>query len=124
MTKAQAIHQFWSSFGLTAYDENTVPTGTDSPAMPYITYGVATDSLGNTVQLSGSLWYKSTSWLDISAKAEEISAYLGVGGQVLALDDGYMWVVRGTPFAQRMADDSDDSIRRIYINLQAEFLTV
>ena len=31
MTKAAAIYQFWSSFGLTAYEANTVPTDVASP---------------------------------------------------------------------------------------------
>ena len=31
MTKSAAIYQFWSSFGLTAYEENTVPTDADFP---------------------------------------------------------------------------------------------
>lgn len=123
MDKAQSIHSFWSGFGLSAYDENTVPTGKDAPDTPYITYSVATDSLGNAVQLSGSLWYRSTSWAEISKKADEISEYIGVGGKVLKLDSGYVWIVRGQPFAQRMSDNSDETVRRIYINLQAEFLT-
>lgn len=123
MDKAQSIHSFWSGFGLSAYDENTVPTGKDAPNMPYVTYSVTTDSLGSVVQLSGSLWYRSTSWAEISKKADEISEYIGVGGKVLKLDSGYVWVVRGQPFAQRMSDNSDETVRRIYINLQAEFLT-
>lgn len=123
MDKAQSIHSFWSGFGLSAYDENTVPTGKNAPNMPYVTYSVTTDSLGSVVQLSGSLWYKSTSWAEISKKADEISEYIGVGGKVLKLDSGYVWVVRGQPFAQRMSDGSDEMVRRVYINLQAEFLT-
>lgn len=123
MDKAQSIHSFWSGFGLPAYDENTVPTGKNAPNMPYITYPVTTDSLGSVVQLSGSLWYRSTSWAEISKKADEISEYIGVGGKVLKLDSGYVWIVRGQPFAQRMSDNSDEMVRRIYINLQAEFLT-
>ena len=35
MDKQQAIHGFWSSFGITAYDENSVP---DDAELPYITY--------------------------------------------------------------------------------------
>lgn len=122
MDKAQSIHSFWSSFGIPAYDENTVPTGEGAPSTPYITYSVTTDSMGNVVQLNGSLWYKSTSWAEISKKADEISKYIGAGGKIIELDHGYVWIVRGTPFSQRMSDDND-SIRRIYVNLQAEFLT-
>ena len=121
MTKAQALHEFWASFGLPAYDENTVPIDAQ---IPRITYSVSTDSFENTLFLSANLWYKSTSWKEISEKAEEIAERIGVNGYTIkAIDNGYLWIVKGTPFAQRMSDPSDDSIRRIYINIIAEFLT-
>lgn len=118
--KAQAIDQFWNSFGLPAYDENTVP---QNAIMPRITYNVMTGSLGDVISMSASLWYKSSSWKDISLKAEEIEKRLGLhGGELIDLEDGKLWIVKGVPFLQRMSDP-DDSIRRIYINVQAEFLT-
>lgn len=119
MDKAQAIHSFWSSFELTAYDENTVD---EDAEMPYITYSVSTDSLDEPVTLYGSLWYKSTSWEEISKKVEEIAEYIDEASPI-KLDKGYLWVMKGTPFAQRMSDPSSDLIRRIYINVDAEFLT-
>lgn len=122
MDKAQAIHNFWSKFG-TAYDENSVPTGSDAPDFPYITYSVSTDSLGNDISLHGSLWYRSTSWAAISKKAEEIERYLYEHSQPIKIDGGYLWLKRGSPFAQRMSDPNDDMIRRVYINITAEFLT-
>lgn len=125
MTKAAALQQFWSGFGLDAYEESAVPTGDDSPEMPYITYSVATDSFsGGGVMLSASLWYRSTSWVQINAKAEEISAEIGMGGKVIRCDGGCIWLRRGTPFAQNMGDPDDDTIRRKYINVEAEFLTM
>lgn len=120
MDKAQAIHSFWSSFGLPAYDENAVP---DNAVMPYITYSVVTDSLDYIVLLTGSVWYRSTSWESISIKAMEISMALK-DGKVMPLDErGYVYLYRGTPFAQRMGDESDDMIKRIYFNVNAEYLT-
>ena len=73
MDKAQALHSFWSSFGLPAYDEASVPSGDDTPQFPYITYTVATDALDGSLPLVASLWYKSTSWRDITLKSEEIA---------------------------------------------------
>lgn len=120
MDKAQAINYFWNSFNLPAYDESTVPQ--DAP-MPRITYDVVTGSLEDILSMSASLWYKSNSWKDISLKATEIEKRLGLhGGEIIDLDDGKLWIVKGRPFSQRMTDP-DDSIRRIYINVQAEFLT-
>ena len=119
MDKAQALNAFWSSFGLTAYDSMTVP---DDAQLPYITYDTKTDSLDRPISISASLWYRSTSWADIERKAQEVAERLGVGGEVIKIEDGYLWLTRSTPFAQRMSDP-DDSIRRILINTTAEFLT-
>jgi hypothetical protein len=120
MDKAQAIDYFWNSFGLMAFDENTVPKWAQ---MPYITYNISTDRLDNVVSMSASLWYRTTSWKDITNKANEIEKYLGEhGGIVLKLNEGRMWINKGTPFIQRI-NDPDDSIRRIRLNIQTEFLT-
>lgn len=124
MTKAAAIYQFWKSFGLPAYEENTVPTGENAPAFPYITYQFLTDSFGNEVAFTASIWYRSSSWTQPNAKAEEISETIGRGGIFLPCDGGAIWLKRGTPFSQNMGDESDDMIKRKYLNLSAEFLTV
>lgn len=127
MDKAQAIHNFWSSFEIPAYDETDVPTeGEDGKPieMPYITYSVTTDSIGGIISMSASLWYYSYSWKDISRKAEEIAERIvNMYPPSIKLDHGRLYLAKGTPFAQRMSDPEDDKIRRIYLNLQAEFLT-
>ena len=120
MTKAAAIYQFWSGFGLTAYEENTVPT---DAAFPYITYQLVTDSFDRDVPATASLWYRGESWTAINAKAEEISAHIGLGGKIIKCDGGRIWIKRGQPFAQNMGDESDDLIKRKYLNLTFEFLT-
>lgn len=122
MDKVQAIDEFWNSFGLPAFDENTVPPDEDL-TYPYITYNVSTDSLGNMIPLSASLWYRSTSWADITHKAEEIAQAVKTQRMPVKIDGGYVWFVGGTPFAQRMSDPNDDMIRRIYLNVSAEYLT-
>lgn len=120
MDKAQALHAFWNDFGMKAYDENTVA---ENATFPRITYSVSTGSIGNLVILSVSLWYNTRSWEDISKKADEIAAAIGYGGKILPVDGGYVWIMRGSPFAQRMAEPSDNTVRRIALNINAEFLT-
>ena len=120
MTKASALYQFWNSFGLTAYEENTVP---DDAAFPYITYQLVTDSFGYEIQLTASLWYRSESWKTINAKTEEISQKISRGGKIISCDGGAIWLKRGQPFAQNMGDESDDLIKRKYLNITAEFMT-
>lgn len=120
MTKAAAIYKFWSSFDLTAYEENSVPTGAP---FPYLTYQLITDSFGNSIPLTASLWYRSESWLEANAKAEEIAQSIGRSGKVIVCDGGAIWLKRGTPFAQSMGDSSDNLIKRKYLNITAEFFT-
>lgn len=123
MDKEQALHKFWSGFGLTAYDENTVPDNAlTTNGGKYLTYNVATASLDEPTPLYANLWYKSSSWAEITAKAEEMAQTIGRGGKLVPFDGGYIWICRGVPFSQRLPDD-DDTIRRIYINVMAEYLS-
>ena len=120
MTKAAAIYQFWSGFGLTAYEENAVPT---DAVFPYITYQLVTDSFDREIPLTASLWYRSESWTAINAKTEEISQKISRGGKIIPCDGGAIWLKRGQPFAQNMGDESDNLIKRKHLNITAEFMT-
>lgn len=119
MDKAQALHGFWSSFGLPAYDESTVP---GTAELPYITYEVSTGALDEPVMLSASIWYKSTSWAAISQKSDAIGDYVGYGGVTLPYDGGLLWIKRSAPFAQRM-NDPEGSLRRIVLHIDAEYMS-
>lgn len=123
MTKAAAIYNFWAGFGLPAYEENSVPTGENKPAFPYITYQFITGSFNETINMTASLWYRGSSWVNANAKAEEISKSISAGGTIINCDGGAVWLHRGTPFAQRMGDESDNPIKRIYLNIYAEYIT-
>jgi hypothetical protein len=117
MTKEQALHTFWSQFGVKAYDQNTVP---DDEALPYITYEVGVDNFGNTNALTASIWDKSKSWASVTTILRRIENSLAYGGQTVGYDNGMAWIKRGVPFAQRMSDP-DDSIRRIVLNIEVDF---
>ena len=128
MTKAAAIYQFWNSFGIKAYEENTVIDADEDgnpvePTFPYITYQLVTDSFDREVAATASLWYRGESWTAINAKTEEISAHIGFGGKIIKCDGGRIWIKRGQPFAQNMGDESDDLIKRKYLDLTFEFMT-
>ena len=119
MNKAQAIDNFWNSFGIPAYEVTTVDEEVVGDF--YITYEVVTDSLDRPVPMSASIWQKhSTSWESVSLKADQISNAL-VQVKSIPLDTGFLYITRGQPFAQRVADE-DETVRRIYINIMAEFL--
>lgn len=119
MDKLQAYNNFWNSFTLKAYDATSVPDGT---TMPYITYECAEDDFDNTLALTASVWYRSTSWTDSVNKVKEITASIGKGGKMVKYDNGAFWVKKGTPWAQRLPDENDDSVRRIVLNIELEFI--
>ena len=125
MTKAAALYAFFSSFGIPAYEENSVPTDEDGepPSFPYLTYELITDSFGTEIPLSFSAWYKSTSWTEANRMEETISKRIGRAGIHVPCDGGAVWFKRGTPFAERMGDASDQFIKRISMNLSVEFWT-
>lgn len=124
MTKAAALYQFFSQFGLDAYEENSVYTLEHPPAYPYLTYELQTDAFGEyDVPLSFSLWYYSASWHSANAKVEEISALLGQSGVRIRIDGGFILIMRGSPFAQSLGDPSDDMIRRKLLNVTVRFYT-
>ena len=124
MTKASALYNFFSSFDIEAYEETLVPTGEEAPKFPYLTYQLITDSFDNEILIPVSLWYRSeASLLALNSKTEEISQRIGRGGVFLDCNGGKIWIKRGSPFAQTMSDPEDNTIRRKYINITAEFLT-
>lgn len=124
MTKAAALHAFFSGFGIPAYAESTVP---QDVTFPWLTYQLATDAWdggeGGQVSLTVNLWYYSTKMAEANAKAQEISEAIGLGGILVECDGGVIWIKRGSPFCQALKDESDDNIKRRYINITAEFLT-
>lgn len=119
MNKEQALDSFWNTFGVSAYDEGTVP---DDATLPYITYSVSTDDFNHPVSLTASIWNRSTSWERVTEILENISEVIGHGGQMVAYDRGAFWITKGSPFSQRVPDE-DDSIRRILINVEVEFIS-
>ena len=118
MDKQQALYQFWNSFDIPAYDENSVP---DDVQMPYITYNVSTGSIGDITIMSASVWYRTNSWTYLDNMANRISSYIGYGGITLPIDNGMIWVKRSSPFSQRMADDGE--VKRTLLTIAAEYIT-
>ncbi len=121
MDKAQALNIFWNSFDLTAYDELTVP---DNAKLPYITYEVKTDSFENVLQLSASVWYRSTSWANAEQKVAQIARYIVKQDPcTIRIDGGRMHITKATPWGTRMIDPNDSGVRRVLMNINIEFLT-
>ena len=120
MNKVQALNQFWQdASGLAVYDETRVP---EDAVLPYMTYETAVSDFNNEVPLTASLWYRSESWKTITEKEMLIADYIGRGGRMVAYEGGAFWIKKAEPWAQRMAESSDDMVRRIVLNVSIEFI--
>lgn len=121
MTKAAALHQFFSSFGMTTYTAAGVP---EDAILPYLTYELIVDAWdGGPVGLTVNLWFYTESEAIPNAKADEISKKIGMGGVMLPCEGGYIWVKRGSPWCQSLSDETDKAIKRRYLNIMVEYLT-
>jgi len=122
MTKEAALKQFFSSFGIPAYPSTAVP---QDVVFPYLTYEVITSAWGGEpVGLTVNLWYFTTQEGPPNAKAREISERLGIGGELVPCDGGYIWLTRGSPWCQSLSDETSPIIKRRYLNVTAEYLTL
>ena len=118
--KYQALHNFYSGFGVPAYEENSVP---ENAKLPYITYEVITSELAaQNVALSCQIWDKSNSLKNLNTLTESLSAALRNGAK-LQCDDGYIMLYRGEPFAQTRPS-GEKTIKAKYINITADYITL
>lgn len=122
MTKEAALKSFFSGFGISAYPSTSVP---DDVIFPYLTYEVITSAFdGEPVGLTVNLWYFTTQEGPPNAKARELSEAISLGGKALPCDGGYIWLKRGAPWCQSLTDETSKNIKRRYINVTAEYLTL
>lgn len=118
MTKFAALHEFFSGFGIPAYVDSNVA---DDVSFPYLTYSPVADVWGNRVSIAVNVWYNTASESVPNAKAQEISNALP---RYVLFDGGAILIDRGTPFCQSLSDQDNETIKRRYINIEAEFLTL
>lgn len=124
--KWQAQHEFWSSFGWQAYDDQTTFTEDDLPAYPHITYESVSGGFNARTSISVHLWNRATSWAAIKQKATEIEGALSKGGVVIPFTGGALWlsIPADTVFARPFSTGaSDELIQRIMLTVTVDFLS-
>lgn len=121
-TPEAAIYSYLSSFGIPAYAATATPSDAE---FPYITYDlVLGEWLQGEVNMPVNVWYRTDSEAEPNAKVREISRSID-GGVLLACDGGFVWVKKGSPWAQAVrVEGEDDRIKRRYVNINLEFLTL
>ena len=121
MTKGAALQAFFGGI-MTAYAASAVP---DDATLPYLTYDLITSAWGDgEVGLTVNMWFRTTSEKEPNAAVDKLSKAIGLGGVQLQCDDGIIWLKRGSPWAQSLTDGTDKTIKRRYINVTAEYLTI
>ena len=121
MTKGAALQSFFDGI-MTAYAASAVP---DDATLPYLTYDLITSAWGDSeVGLNVNMWFRTTSEKEPNAAVDKLSKAIGLGGVQLPCDDGIIWLKRGSPWAQSLTDETDKTIKRRYINVTAEYLTI
>lgn len=124
MTKLQAINSFLSSFGVPAYEENSIYASDTVLPLPYITYSIQLDNYrGGDRPLIATAWYRTTTPKPLEDIQKLVAERIGISGLVIPCDDGYLWVKRGIPFAQFLDDPSDKFVKRAILNLLVEYNT-
>lgn len=119
-TKAKAINDFFNSV-MRSYPQSAVP---DDAKTPYLTYAWNEGAFGDENQaITVNIYARTDSEAEINAMARKLSDAIGRGGHVISCDDGAIWLKRGSPWCQAAPYD-DLSIKRRYINVSAEFLTI
>ena len=121
MTKGAALQSFFDSI-MTSYAASSVP---DDATLPYLTYELITSAWnGGEVGLTVNMWFRTTSEKEPNAAVDRLSKAIGLGGVFLHCDDGVIWLKRGSPWSQSLKDATDKTIKRRYINVTAEYLTL
>lgn len=108
MTKAAALHQFFSSFGLPAYATTDVP---DDAQLPYLVYEFGFGAFEDITIPTVELYYHSESNVKINAKAQEISDRCANGAPI-TFDGGGAMIYSGPWQGLRDAVSPDLKRRR------------
>lgn len=118
---AKALYDFWSSFGIPAYPENNVPYSEDGVNLvdpPYITYRIARPEWRTQVSTYARVWYKDTSYIDISNKVDQIESRIGEG-VMLPTDSGFILLFKDLNFCQYEPTE-DSRLKVAYLSLIEE----
>lgn len=107
---AKALKEFVGSFGLPAYTVQSVPKDVN---VPYLTYPLTEPEWDQKATFYIQGWYRTTSNAELTAKADQIIAYIGTG-ITLQTASGYLVIYPESPLVQLM---TDGDYRSFYINL-------
>jgi hypothetical protein len=114
------LYRFFSGFGIPAFTEYNVP---DDAVLPYITYQVNEPGWNNIGTIYARVWYRSTSFTSINAKVDQIKASVGEGVSI-PTSGGAVYLTKGTPFAQNIPIEGDETLKVVYLLFNIQTPTI
>ena len=126
MDKFEAQHAFWSSFGVPAFEEHSVPDMTTLSELgisDYITYQKVNGVFGSSALVNPNIWTRSERWDRADALQIAIQSQLEHGGKCLLYDGGMIWATpeNNASFSQSLGDPDDDMIKRYRLSVILQF---
>lgn len=107
---ARSVNSFLSNIA-PPFLENNVP---DNAAFPYLTYTLSSEEFGKEGMLQIRIFTKSTSTTQVGDLTDKLESLVRQG-TVLKLDDGTIWLYKGSPFAQYITEENN--VKSCYILL-------
>ena len=101
-----------------------MPTGSDRPSYPYLVYEMQQGGFDaeNDIALAFSIIDKNDSFIPCYNIADNIAQAIG-NGKIIELDDGYVKIAQGSPWADNQRDPEDNTIRRLYSIIWVTYYT-
>lgn len=126
MDKWKVQDVYWNSFGLSGFNELTVPDEEAKAILSaggmFITYQAVSGSINGPTTASASLYHRSNSWTKIMQKSSEMERFID---REFAIDGGAVKFRKPVSnYAQPMSDPNDPQVRRIVLTVEVEFLTL
>lgn len=116
LDKWQAQYTFWASFGIPAYEENSVPDIKDV-TYPYITYEAVGAPAVSRTFVNVSVWTRSNSPQTAMRIADKILKRFEEGAAEIKFDGGGFFMAPEDNYAQIMGDSADSAIKRAVLSL-------
>lgn len=110
LSMALALQKFYSSFGVKAYEEHSVPK---NATLPYITYELEEPDWREQITLTATLWGSGASYKPLYEIVDKISTEIGEGLRMPA-NGGSLYIYKGSPFAQ-VIDTGNDKVKGVYL---------
>lgn len=109
---SKALKTYFSSFGLPAYQQDSVPDDVD---LPYITYPLKEPEWNQQTTFYVIVWYRSTGYQDLLTTVDAILADIGEG-RIINLEGGYLVLYPDSTLVQEY-NDEDGKAKGMYISL-------